>query len=285
MKEKSHFLIGDSNGDEFLPGPDPWVCDQAWRCKGNRLFLLQPGHLHYVGWKLLCRNISTVNGLRLIHKQNRYPVLLLTQGQNSKYPDFRDPRCQMSLACHPWFLTGPGVYARECSLGKWPGCWGFQPWRKPSPGTQPRCSWWRNAARWSSVGQTRTTPRRLFSPWRTLGWTEWSTTEWTRTGLTLPLLWREGNPTSSILSFIQIDTALNIRLADLTSDSDSSEESEGSEESASSDQQQMPQGVWRPKLRGQRPRSSLSFSGPLTWSKRKNLADLIYVATSAFVYL
>ena len=38
--------------------------------------------------------------LRLIHKQNRYPVLLLTQGQNSKYPDFRDPRCQMSMMCH-----------------------------------------------------------------------------------------------------------------------------------------------------------------------------------------
>merc|ERR1712127_945705 len=28
----------------------------------------------------------------LIHKQNRYPVLLLTQGENSKYPDFRDSR-------------------------------------------------------------------------------------------------------------------------------------------------------------------------------------------------
>ena len=39
--------------------------------------------------------------LRLIHKQNRYPVMLLTQGQNSKYPDFRDPRCQLSMTCHP----------------------------------------------------------------------------------------------------------------------------------------------------------------------------------------
>ena len=34
---------------------------------------------------------------RLIHKQNKYPVLLLTQGQNTKYPDFRDPRCPPAL--------------------------------------------------------------------------------------------------------------------------------------------------------------------------------------------
>ena len=47
-------------------------------------------------------------------------------------------------------------------------------------------------ARWSSVGQTRITPRRRFSPWRTLASTEWSTTGWIRTGLTLPLLQREG---------------------------------------------------------------------------------------------
>ena len=91
-------------------------------------------------------------------------------------------------------------------------------------------------------------------------------TGWTRTGLTLLSLQREGtNPTSYYESFLDIETVMNIRLADTTSDSDSSEESEGSAESASSDQPQIePQGVWRPKLKGQRARSSLSFSGPLT---------------------
>merc|ERR1712098_625322 len=28
----------------------------------------------------------------LVHKQNKFPVLLLTQGENSKYPDLADPR-------------------------------------------------------------------------------------------------------------------------------------------------------------------------------------------------
>ena len=92
-------------------------------------------------------------------------------------------------------------------------------------------------------------------------------TGWTRTELMQLSLQREGtNPTSSSYeSFVDIETVMNIRLADTTSDSDSSEESEGSAESASSDQAQIePQGVWRPKLKGQRARSSLSFSGPLT---------------------
>ena len=29
---------------------------------------------------------------RIINKQNKYPVLLLTAGENSKYDDFKDPR-------------------------------------------------------------------------------------------------------------------------------------------------------------------------------------------------
>ena len=29
---------------------------------------------------------------RIINKQNKYPVLLLTQGENTKYDDFMDPR-------------------------------------------------------------------------------------------------------------------------------------------------------------------------------------------------
>ena len=113
---------------------------------------------------------------------------------------------------HIWRITGHGACVRECSLGKWPDCWEFQPWLKPSLGIQLRCGWWRNVvrwsfflrhycrclccdvymARWSSVGQTRITPRRRFSPWRTLASTEWSTTGWIRTGLTLLLLQREG---------------------------------------------------------------------------------------------
>ena len=144
-------------------------------------------------------------------------------------------------------------------------------------------------SRWSSVGLTKTTPRRRFSPWRTLVWTGWSTTGWTRTGLTLLSLQREGtNPTSSssYKSFVDIEPVLNIRLADTTSDSDSSEESEGSAESASSDQPQMPQGVWRPKLKGQRQRSSLSFSGPLTWAKiEETLTHSTIKLISAFVFV
>ena len=35
---------------------------------------------------------STVDCLRIINKQNKYPVLLLTQGENSGYEEYQDPR-------------------------------------------------------------------------------------------------------------------------------------------------------------------------------------------------
>ena len=36
--------------------------------------------------------IKCINIFRIRLKQNRYPVLLLTQGINSKYDDYSDPR-------------------------------------------------------------------------------------------------------------------------------------------------------------------------------------------------
>jgi glycerophosphocholine phosphodiesterase GPCPD1 len=44
----------------------------------------------------------------IIHKQNQYPVLLLTQGQNQKYPDFRDPRT--------WSLRSGVLFAELAGL-------------------------------------------------------------------------------------------------------------------------------------------------------------------------
>ena len=38
---------------------------------------------------LLC--YSTIS-VRIINKQNKYPVLLLTQGENSGYEEYQDPR-------------------------------------------------------------------------------------------------------------------------------------------------------------------------------------------------
>ena len=34
----------------------------------------------------------SVNIVRIINKQNKYPVLLLTQGENSGYEEYQDPR-------------------------------------------------------------------------------------------------------------------------------------------------------------------------------------------------
>lgn len=50
---------------------------------------------------------------RIINKQNRYPVLFLTQGENSKYEDFMDPR--------GWSIKN-GVFFAEMSglLGNYP---------------------------------------------------------------------------------------------------------------------------------------------------------------------
>lgn len=39
-----------------------------------------------------CFNPDVCRMVRL--KQNRYPVMFLTQGQTARYPVFRDPRCQ-----------------------------------------------------------------------------------------------------------------------------------------------------------------------------------------------
>lgn len=39
-----------------------------------------------------CFNADACRVIRL--KQNKYPVMFLTQGQTAKYPNFTDPRCQ-----------------------------------------------------------------------------------------------------------------------------------------------------------------------------------------------
>jgi len=44
----------------------------------------------------------------IINKQNRYPVLLLTQGENSKYEDFMDPRT-WSIRNGVWFVEMSGL--------------------------------------------------------------------------------------------------------------------------------------------------------------------------------
>jgi len=167
----------------------------------------------------------------LIHKQNRYPVLLLTQGQNSKYPDFRDQRT--------WSLR-QGVL-----FGEMAGLLGV-----------------------SAMAEALTRDPTQMQLVKERGqvifcWTDEDNTK--ETVLSLKNLGVDG-VIYDRMDQNRTDAAFVAegRLADTTSDSDSSEESEGSAESASSDQPQMPQGVWRPKLKGQRPRSSLSFSGPLT---------------------
>ena len=72
----------------------------------------------------------------------------------------------------------------------------------------------------------------------------------------------EGRLTSSDL---KSELIWKNRLAGISSDSDSSEESEDSAGSSSSKELLMSKESWRPTLKGQtRPRSSLSFSGPLT---------------------
>ena len=38
------------------------------------------------------KNPFCLNIYRVRNKQNLYPVLLLTQGVNTKYPDYADPR-------------------------------------------------------------------------------------------------------------------------------------------------------------------------------------------------
>ena len=50
------------------------------RCKFKFLCLILQSGLFYV------------NNVRIINKQNKYPVLLLTQGENSGYEEYQDPR-------------------------------------------------------------------------------------------------------------------------------------------------------------------------------------------------
>ena len=54
------------------------------------------------------RSFASKNGLRLSCKQNRFPVLLLTQGRNSKYEDYRDPRT--------WTITNGIWFAKMAGL-------------------------------------------------------------------------------------------------------------------------------------------------------------------------
>ena len=49
---------------------------------------------------------------RIINKQNKYPVLLLTQGVNSKYEDFMDPRT-WSIRNGVWFAEMSGLLGRD----------------------------------------------------------------------------------------------------------------------------------------------------------------------------
>jgi hypothetical protein len=44
--------------------------------------------------RLPCRRLTncTVCVCRLVNKQNKYPAMLLTQGINTKYKDYQDPR-------------------------------------------------------------------------------------------------------------------------------------------------------------------------------------------------
>ena len=51
------------------------------------------------------------NGFRLSCKQNRYPVLLLTQGRNSKYDDYRDPRT-WTIKNGIWFAKMGGLLGK-----------------------------------------------------------------------------------------------------------------------------------------------------------------------------
>jgi len=44
----------------------------------------------------------------IINKQNKYPVLLLTQGENSKYEDFKDPRT--------WSIKNGVLFGEMCGL-------------------------------------------------------------------------------------------------------------------------------------------------------------------------
>ena len=49
--------------------------------------------LHFNSVRSSCDRLcySTIS-VRIINKQNKYPVLLLTQGENSGYEEYQDPR-------------------------------------------------------------------------------------------------------------------------------------------------------------------------------------------------
>lgn len=57
----------------------------------------------------------SVSLFRIVNKQNRFPCLLLTQGRNTKYEDYRDPRT-WTIPAATWFGQMVGLLGESRTI-------------------------------------------------------------------------------------------------------------------------------------------------------------------------